>query len=1058
MKALHGPLEPAAFLHERLPLGVELEPAQRSEAESALAAWRGRALADDELFDLRLRSARLSREEFVRILAGAAEPSPAGRRSLDATAAALRRIFSRAGRRAELPDLGRLLVGGDGGLPFPGLLRPFVAEGLRQLRARAAGLTGAESAREPAAETELLRQLGRRLLVAALPTLVLELNVARLRGELTGASSQARYHHFGTVLLARPARRRQLLAEYPVLARLLVQTTESWLEASLEMLVRLQADRPLLAATFGRNGLGPLTVLEGGLSDGHRGGRGVWRLGFADGTTVMYKPRGLAVERVFQELLGWLNRAGLRYPQRTLRVVEREGYGWVEHVAAAGCASSQGVERFYWRQGSFLALLYLLQASDFHYENLIAAGEHPVLVDLEGLFHPRVETRDSGRARSRAQRRLTRSVFGVGLLPLLIFGRGRRVADFSGIGAGSGQVFPRPMPVLREVDTDEMRIDHGDVVLRGGRNRPRLGDREVDPGRYAESLAAGFAETHALLRARRHEMAERLAAFSQVEVRFIARPTLRYSALLQDGWHPDVLRDARERERLLDRLWLEARPHDVLRALVPSEQDDLRVGDVPLFTCRPGSRDVWDSRGRRLADFLPEPPLEAAQRRLADFDEHDAARQLEWIAQAVVPSGGPSAVSQPDTGRASLPGPAPRREEALAAALAIGEHLASQAVLGDEDVAWIGPTLRPGEHWRWEVAPLGTSLYEGLGGVALFLAHLGRAAGRPDLTDLARRAAVTVAAAAAQPGSSGDVGAFSGLGGLVYVLWHLAQLWSDTRLLDAAFAALPALERHVPADEGLDVLLGSAGCAQVMLGLHRATGEVAPLAVARACGERLLAASQPLERGRGWVGAAARLPLAGFAHGVAGIAWSLLELAEATGDARLHAAALEGLAYERSLFVPESRTWRDRREFEGAPEGFVTVAWCHGAAGLALGRALALSRLDDAAVREEIDVGVEETLRSGFGGNQSLCHGDLGAAEIVLHVGRRLGRSDWCEAALAQAGRVVREAAAGEWRCGLPRHTRSPGLMTGLAGLGFGLLRLAQPESVPGVLWLEAPR
>ena len=33
-------------------------------------------------------------------------------------------------------------------------------------------------------------------------------------------------------------------------------------------------------------------------------------------------------------------------------------------------------------------MLYALEATDFHSENLIAAGEHPVLVDLESLFHP----------------------------------------------------------------------------------------------------------------------------------------------------------------------------------------------------------------------------------------------------------------------------------------------------------------------------------------------------------------------------------------------------------------------------------------------------------------------------------------------------------------------------------------------------------------------------------------------------------------------------------------------------------------------------------------------
>jgi lantibiotic modifying enzyme len=37
-------------------------------------------------------------------------------------------------------------------------------------------------------------------------------------------------------------------------------------------------------------------------------------------------------------------------------------------------------------------------------------------------------------------------------------------------------------------------------------------------------------------------------------------------------------------------------------------------------------------------------------------------------------------------------------------------------------------------------------------------------------------------------------------------------------------------------------------------------------------------------------------------------------------------------------------------------------------------------------------------------------------------------------------------------------EVESPGLMTGLAGIGYGLLRLAKPARVPSILTLEGPR
>ena len=43
------------------------------------------------------------------------------------------------------------------------------------------------------------------------------------------------------------------------------------------------------------------------------------------------------------------------------------------------------------------------------------------------------------------------------------------------------------------------------------------------------------------------------------------------------------------------------------------------------------------------------------------------------------------------------------------------------------------------------------------------------------------------------------------------------------------------------------------------------------------------------------------------------------------------------------------------------------------------------------------------------------------------------------------------------WLCGIPGGVETPGFMTGLAGIGYGLLRLADPQHVPSVLTLEPP-
>ena len=70
---------------------------------------------------------------------------------------------------------------------------------------------------------------------------------------------------------------------------------------------------------------------------------------------------------------------------------------------------------------------------------------------------------------------------------------------------------------------------------------------------------------------------------------------------------------------------------------------------------------------------------------------------------------------------------------------------------------------------------------------------------------------------------------------------------------------------------------------------------------------------------------------------------------------------------------------------------------------------------------------------------------------------QRLADDVWHERARRTAARVAASLERHGPRCGLPLGVESPGLMTGLAGIGYGLLRLAAPEAVPSVLCLEPP-
>jgi type 2 lantibiotic biosynthesis protein LanM len=949
-------------------------------------------------------------------------------------------------------------------------VRPLVDVAVAELRDRVRRLAAGrdELPFEPAAAHALfVPHLPQRLVGRLARTLVLELNVARLEGRLAGDTAEERFASF-LATLRTPAALGALLREYPVLARELVRCLDHWVATSAEFLDRLASDWSAVRRAFGPAGdPGPLAEVKGDAGDRHRRGRSVFLLRFASGFRLAYKPKSLAVDVHFRELLDWLADRGGGRPDapprlRAPRVLDRGGYGWVEFVEARPCRSPEEVGRFYRRQGAYLALFYALAAVDFHYENLIADGEDPVPLDLEALFHPLGLEGDARSADYLANVTLYNSVFGVGLLPGRMWSNPEfEGVDISGLGAAPGQLYPFASPAWEAEGTDEMRLVRKRYPMPGAQNRPTLGGEAAGAFAYADELIAGFRDAYRLLESCRVELLAPggpLARFEGDEVRVVVRPTRTYAELLRESFHPDLLRDALDRDRLFDRLWNGVEQSPFLARLIPAERADLGQGDVALFTSRPPARDLWTSTGERVAGVLEESGMARARRRLGVMGAEDLARQL-WFTRASLATLAP-ARARPLEPAYRLPDAAPAgRAEFLAAAREAGDRLGELAVRGADDVSWVG--LAAVRERAWSLVPLGADLYDGLPGVAFFLAYLGAVTGEGRYTRLARAALATLRKSL-RPEAVPGVGAFAGWGGLVYVWAHLGSLWQDGALLAEAEGFAGRLAERVETDESLDIIDGSAGGALALLALEACRPSAKTLGAAARCGERLLAKAREAGQGVGWMtGAPSKVPLAGMSHGAAGIAWALLSLAARTGDPRFREAARRGIAYERGLFSAERGTWPDLRDFEGDPAGdgrfeYMT-AWCHGAAGIGLARLACLRHLDDPLIRGEIDVALRTTRAEGFGWSHTLCHGDLGNLELLAEAGRTLADPYWRGEA-ERVGSALLETTRRHGRiCANPVGVESPGLMTGLAGVGYGFLRLAGPARVPCLLTLAPP-
>lgn len=859
---------------------------------------------------------------------------------------------------------------------------------------------------------QFLQRLGLRLVRLAARTLVLELARARDRGELAGDTPAERFLDF-THRLVGGSELADFLAAYPVLARVLGEACRQAVEGHLELLARLAEDREqIVTDLLAGQEPGPLVSVEPG-GDPHRGGRCTAVLTFTNGHQVVYKPRPLDLHHHFNEIVHWLN-TKTDSAVRTVQVIRRPGYGWLEFVEHKPCDDLAGVRRFYHRQGVLLALLYVLDGIDMHHENLIASGDQPVLVDVETLFHPAMVS--SGTlVDDPAHTALLSSVSRTALLPLMVVGQ-HGAADLSGIGGDDG-VAPHEVVDWADAGLDSMHLVRRAGTTRRRDNRPILDDAVAEPRDHEVSILAGFRAAYEAIARHRAELlgpAGLLARCATDEIRYVPRPSRIYATLLDESTHPDALRDASGHSELLNLLW---EADEGLRRLVSAELADLWSGNIPLFTTRPNSRDVWAADGALVPSLLRTEGLTAVEAKIAAMGEVDLHRQ-RWVISASLATRPEPVLHSGIVARSGLGATEADPEQLLAAATDIADEIVAQ-VLGNHGgpANWLGLELLDDHHWT--ILPMGAGLTNGYLGTALFLAQTGKLTGADKYRELARDAIRPIPQVlevlAAHPDVVQTVGpGLHGLGGISYGLNRLKDLLDDDPDLNSWLGLALRLMERTPSDptQFPGYAEGAAGGLAALQGI---SGHPESVRISARYADELVAA---VDRG---------VPREqGFARGYAGIAWALGNYG-APGS-RYEAAARSAADVDQ--------------QGDDADQG-----WCSGRAGAVLARLSAGAPTDlDAYLRHSHDRPILADM--------SFCHGELGAVEPLL----------WLDESEHPAIEAVRRRRAGLVlaavqqygpHCGTPRAVPSPGLLTGLAGIGYGLLRLGFHGQIPSVLLQE---
>ena len=877
---------------------------------------------------------------------------------------------------------------------------------------------------------------------------------------------------------------------YPVLGRFMATVVDDGVDAIVEFFQRLEADLPLIESQWStQQAIGAVAEVQPLLSDVHHHGRSVMTLTFESGLKLVYKPRDLGIEVAFGEFQRWCNKKDPSLGLRALTMLPRIGYGWVEFIEHLPCVNASAAHRFYQRSGMLLSLLYALEGTDCHNENLIACGENLVLVDAEAILHPHARLMtDAGSSDSESDCELddntfdffNDSVLRTGLLPHWNIEAGSDTPyDVSGLGGNDVQQLPRSRLRWQAINTDRMQLIHESIVPPVASNVPMLDGQPLSPGNYVDDLVIGFQKMMQVLIDHRDELlspSSILSSFQGQRSRFIFRRTQVYGSVLFNGLSPKVLCDGIDFSIEIDRLsraYLFADEKPKAWSILRAERTAIERLDFPYFSVSTQSDGLSDSLDAPLVRYFERSGYQQVLRRLNQLSDHDTARQISLIRGTFYAS-----TARPFTSRPPFPGGPGLGEEKesgselradllLEAAAAIAETIQRNAIReSDGSIDWIGLSRIPRTE-RFQYQPLGFNLYDGKSGIALFLAALDAVRGTHQYRELIlcslqplRRELAQDRKALRRWVQQNQHGAASGLGSILYAWVKLSRFLSAPSLLDEANRLVAEMtDDWIVADHHLDVISGAAGTLLGILAVHRETKDASILQNAIACGQHLLDQRISVDGApRAWI-TLERKPLTGFSHGAAGIAYALLQLYDVTHDEAYREAANEAIAYERTAFSCSESNWIDFRGCDvrcGDP-GF-TMSWCHGAPGIALARLGGLSMLSTHELEHEIDLGLEKTRSTPFQSVDFPCCGNLGLAEVLLVASKKLNRPSLRAATNRRVSMTLEQARqTGQYQLvhGMQTNDYSLGFFQGISGIGYGFLRFAFADKLPSVLLWE---